>query len=136
MTPEELLYAETHEWVYIGTSPAGDKIATMGISALAVEQLGEVVYIGLPEPGRRVTAGEPLAEVESVKAVSDVHAPVGGEVVEVNAQLAKKVDRLAADPYGDGWLVRIKIDDESALANLLDYAAYRSRCDEESTDGQ
>jgi glycine cleavage system H protein len=127
VTPEELLYAETHEWVHVETAPAGDKVATMGISALAVEQLGEAVYIGLPELGRRVKAGEPLVEIESVKAVSDIHSPVDGEVVEVNSQLAERPDRLAADPYEAGWLVRIRIDDESPLANLLDYATYRER---------
>ena len=90
MTPEELLYAETHEWVRLETDPSGAKIATMGLSAFAIEALTDLVFIDLPEPGRQVAAGESFGEVESVKAVSDVVAPLSGEVTEVNESLAGK----------------------------------------------
>ena len=133
MTPEDLLYSKTHEWVRVETDPAGAKIATMGISAFALELLTDLVYIDLPELGRQVTAGEPLAEIESVKAVSDMYSPVDGEIIEVNGQLAHGLDTLADDPYQAGWFVKIKVSDDSGLADLLDSAAYRKQCEQEMT---
>ena len=133
MTPEQLLYSKTHEWVRLETDPAGVKIATVGLSAFALEQLTDLVYADLPEVGRQVTAGEPFGEIESVKAVSDLYSPVDGEVTEVNTGLADKLDTLSDDPYEAGWFVKIKISDESGLANLLDYAAYQKQCEEEMT---
>ena len=133
MTPEQLLYSKTHEWVRPETDPAGAKIATVGLSAFALEQLTDLVYVDLPEVGRQVTAGEPFGEIESVKAVSDLYSPVDGEITEVNTGLADKLETLSDDPYEAGWFVKIKISDESGLANLLDYAAYQKQCQEEMT---
>ena len=130
MTPEELLYAETHEWVRLETDPSGAKTATMGLSAFAIETLTDLVFIDLPEPGRQIAAGESFGEVESVKAVSDLYSPVDGEIVEVNAEAAGQPDTLGDDPYGAGWLVKIKISDDSGLANLMDHAAYQKQCEE------
>jgi len=133
VTPEQLLYSKTHEWVRVETDPAGAKIATVGLSAFALEQLTDLVYVDLPEVGRQVTAGEPFGEIESVKAVSDLYSPVDGEITEVNTGLADKLETLSDDPYEAGWFVKIKISDESGLANLLDYAAYQKQCQEEMT---
>jgi glycine cleavage system H protein len=129
--PEKLLYSKTHEWVDVATA-GGAKVATVGLSAFALEALTDLVYIDLPQPGREVTAGEPFGEVESVKAVSDMYSPVDGEVVESNAAIADKLEQLSQDPYEAGWLVKIRISDESGLAMLLDYAAYKKQCEEEA----
>ncbi|MDD4269566.1 MAG: glycine cleavage system protein GcvH [Pirellulaceae bacterium] len=134
MTPEELLYRKTHEWVAVETDATGAKIATVGISAFALEALTDLVYIDLPEAGRKVNAGEPFGEVESVKAVSDLYSPVSGEIVEVNSALTDQLEGLSEDPYGQGWLVKIRISDEAALAELLDHAAYQKQCQEEMAD--
>jgi len=134
VTPEELLYSKTHEWVRLETDSAGAKIATVGLSAFALQQLTDLVYVDLPEVGRQVTAGEPLGEIESVKAVSDLFSPVDGEIVEVNTELSQRLDTLGSDPYQAGWFVRIKISNESGLADLLDHAAYQKQCEAESTD--
>jgi glycine cleavage system H protein len=131
MNPEQLLYTKTHEWVHVETGTAGAKIATVGLSAFALEDLTDLVYIDLPEVGRRVEAGAPFGEVESVKAVSDLFSPVAGEIVEVNADVSDRLDRLADDPYDSGWLVKIKVTDESGLSKLLDHAAYQKQCEEE-----
>jgi glycine cleavage system H protein len=85
----------------------------------------------LPEVGRKVKAGESFGEIESVKAVSDLYSPVDGEIVEVNSQLANKLETLGTDPYGAGWIAKIKISDEAQLKNLMDYAAYQKMCAEE-----
>lgn len=130
MSPEKLLYAKTHEWIHLEPS-AGEKIATMGISAFAVEALTDLVFMQLPEVGRKVKAGESFGEIESVKAVSDLYSPVDGEIVEVNSQLANKLETLGTDPYGAGWIAKIKISDEAQLKNLMDYAAYQKMCAEE-----
>ena len=131
MQPQELLYAKTHEWVHVDRDPAGQKIATVGISHFAVEALTDLVYIELPAVGRRVKAGESFGEVESVKAVSDLYSPVGGEIIEVNGSLTDRLDQLHDDPYSAGWIVKIKMSDESGLANLLDHKAYQKQCAEE-----
>ena len=131
MNPEELLFAPSHEWVHISES-AGRKIATIGISDFAVEQLTDLVYLQLPEVGSRTTAAEPLGEIESVKAVSDVYAPVTGEVIEVNAELPDRLEQFSEDPFGAAWIAKVQIDDEAPLANLLDHAAYRRQCAEEA----
>ena len=134
MTPDELLYSKTHEWVHLETDPAGAKIATVGLSAFALKQLTDLVYVDLPEVGRRVTAGEPLGEIESVKAVSDLMSPVDGEIVAVNSELSRRLDTLSSDPYQTGWFVKIKLSDESGLADLLDFRAYQKQCEAEATD--
>ena len=131
MEPEQLLYAETHEWVHVAEQQ-GDKIATVGISAFAVEALTDLVFIQLPEVGQSVTAGASFGEVESVKAVSDLYSPVEGEVVAVNTDLPDDLDALSSEPYGKGWIVKIKVTDEVGLSSLLDYGAYQRQCAEET----
>jgi glycine cleavage system H protein len=129
VTPEELLYAKTHEWVSV-EEQNGVKIATVGLSTFAVEQLTDLVYIELPEAGRQVTAGESFGEVESVKAVSDIYSPISGEIVAVNSELADSLEALTNNAF-ESWIVKIKISDESSLSELLDFAAYQTQCEEE-----
>ncbi len=132
MTPEELLYAKSHEWVSVETDDAGVKVATVGLSAFALEALTDLIFMELPEAGSEVSAGEPFGEVESVKAVSDLLSPVDGDIVEVNEDIADDLEKLGKDPYGAGWLIKVKLTDEAALANLMDYQAYQKQCAEES----
>ena len=131
MDPEQLLYAKTHEWVSVETADSGEKIATLGLSVFAVEVLTDLVYLDLPDVGSAVVAGQPFGEIESVKAVSDLVSPVDGELIEVNSAAADNLENLADDPYEGGWFVKIKITDETGLANLLDFAAYQKQCEEE-----
>lgn len=130
MNPEELRFSKTHEWVHV-TEEGGHQTAVVGLSAFAVEALTDLVFIELPEEGRAVTAGQPFGEVESVKAVSDLYSPVTGEVLAANTALADSLDVLSSDPYGGGWIVKIKISDDSGLASLMDYEAYQKQCAEE-----
>lgn len=129
LKPEELLYAETHEWVHVAQDGA-DKVATLGISAFAIEQLTDLVYMQLPAVGKHLEKGAEFGEVESVKAVSSLYSPVTGEVVAVNDDLPKNLERLTTDPYGAGWLVRVKLASAESLAGLLDFAAYQKQCAE------
>jgi glycine cleavage system H protein len=129
MSPETLLYAKTHEWVHV-EQQGNDKIATVGVSAFAVEALTDLVYMELPEIGRHVAAGEPFGEIESVKAVSDLYSPVDGDIVAVNAELPDKLHLLNDDPYDAAWIVKIKLTSEDALKNLMDYATYSRQCAE------
>ena len=129
MKPEELLFAETHEWAHVADQ-GGDKIATVGISAVAVEALTDLVYMDLPTVGNAVSAGESFGEVESVKATSDLYCPVDGEIVEVNSSLPDKLETLNADPYGEGWIIKVKLSNEDALSKLLDYEAYQKQNEE------
>ena len=133
MRPEELRYSKTHEWVHLAADASGGSIATVGISAFALEALTDLVYLDLPDIGRKVKAGEPFGEVESVKAVSDLYSPVDGEVLEVNTNLAQaeQLERLSDDPYNAGWIVKIKVTNPAGLASLMDYAAYQKQCEEE-----
>jgi glycine cleavage system H protein len=131
VNPDKLLFAKTHEWVSIAQE-GPQKVATVGISAFAVEALTDLVFIELPKVGRQVTAGQPFCEVESVKAVSDIYAPVAGEVVAVNESLPDRLETLSSDPYGDGWIAKLRVTDDSGLNNLLDHAAYQKMCAEES----
>jgi len=128
---EDLLYAKTHEWVAVAEEN-GDKIATLGISAFAVEALTDLVFIELPTVGKKVEAEQPFCEVESVKAVSDIYSPVDGVVVAVNDSLPNSLETLSTEPYGKGWIAKIRITDEAGLANLMDYPAYQKQCSEES----
>src|SRR5215210_781732 len=130
MKHESLLFAKTHEWVAV-SDEGGQKAAIVGISAFAVEALTDLVFIELPKVGRQVKAGESFCEVESVKAVSDIYAPVAGEVIAANDKLADDLETLSRDPFGDGWIARVKISDDSALENLMDYATYQKQCAEE-----
>ena len=127
MNPEQLLYAESHEWVHVDDNN-GDKIATLGISAHAVEALTDLVYMDLPAVGTTVTAGEPFGEVESVKATSELYSPVDGEVVEVNTTLPDNLEILGTDPYVEGWILKVKLTNQDALGKLLDHAAYEKMC--------
>ncbi|MGQ0547227.1 MAG: glycine cleavage system protein GcvH [Betaproteobacteria bacterium] len=120
--PETLKYTASHEWV----DDHGDGTASVGITAVAIEQLGELVYVELPRPGTKCARGDACAVVESTKAASDVYAPLSGEVVAVNDTLADAPDRVNAAPYADGWLFKLKLADRSELAALLDPAAYRA----------
>ena len=131
MNPQQLLFTKTHEWADVQPGAGGGKIATIGITAFALEVLTDLVFMSLPEVGRKVRAGEPFGEIESVKAVSDLMSPVDGEITEVNADLVNNLEILAKDPYQAGWLVKIKISNEAGLADLLDYAAYQKQCAEE-----
>ena len=131
MKPDELLYAKTHEWVHTRTDETGEKFAVMGISAFAVEALTDLVYIELPEVGREVRAGESISEVESVKAVSDIYAPLDGQIVEVNDKLSDSLEVLSDDPYGDGWIAKIRLNDEAGLGELMDHTTYQQQCEEE-----
>ena len=116
----ETRYTDQHEWVRID----GD-IATVGITKFATGQLGDVVYVELPEVGRKVGQGGEIAVVESVKAASEVYAPVGGEVSETNAALGDDPSKINADPEGEGWFFKLKLSDPSELDELLDEPAYR-----------
>ena len=118
--PPELKYHPEHDWARV----EGDE-ATFGITWYAQDALGEVVFFDPPEVGTSVTANETYAEVESVKAVSDVFAPLSGEVVAVNEALGDSPKHINADPYGDGWLVKVKLSDPSQVDGLLDVDAYR-----------
>lgn len=117
--PDELLYHPEHDWARID-----DGVATLGITWFAQDALGEVVFFDPPEVGSSVTAGEAYAEVESVKAVSDVVAPLSGEIVEVNTALADAPEAINEDPYGDGWMVRVKLSDPGETDSLMDRDAY------------
>ena len=117
--PETLRYSEEHEWVSI----EGD-VATIGITDHAQEELGDIVFVELPAIGAVLTKAATLGVVESVKAVSDVYAPVGGTVTTVNEQLTSKPETINEDPYGAGWLVKVKLSDPSEQEALLDAAAY------------
>lgn len=131
MNPPNLLYAKTHEWTRVEES-GGARIATVGITAFAVEALTDLVFMELPKVGRQVKAGEPFGEIESVKAVSDLYAPVSGEVIEVNTGLPDSLETLNSDPFGSGWIAKIRIADEASLAKLMDAAAYEKQCSEEA----
>jgi len=131
VNPEKLLFAKTHEWVAVADE-GGQKIATVGLTKFAVEALTDLVFIELPKVGRQVKAEESFCEVESVKAVSDVYAPVTGEVIAANESLPENLETLSRDPYGDGWIARIRITDDLALKKLMDHAAYQKQCAEES----
>ena len=130
MNPENLLYSETHEWVHV-EEENGHKLATIGLSAFAIEQLTDLVFMELPEVGRQVQVGDEFGEVESVKAVSPMYCPVSGEVVAVNTDLPDRLEGLNEDPYDSGWIAKIRISDEAALAGLMDYATYQKQCAEE-----
>ena len=131
MNPEELLYAKSHEWVSV-TESDGEKTATLGISAFAVEALTDLVFMELPPVGKQVKPGEALCEIESVKAVSDIYSPVDGEVVAVNETLPDQLEVLNDDPYQAGWIAKIKLASDEGIDRLMDHAAYKKACEEEA----
>lgn len=125
MNPSDLKFAETHEWVHV----AGD-VATVGITAHAVEQLTDLVFMDLPAVGKAVQAGAPFGEVESVKATSDLYSPIDGQVIEVNSTLPDNLDLLNSDPYGAGWIMKVRVSGTQALSKLHDWDAYQKLCAE------
>jgi glycine cleavage system H protein len=127
MDLKSLKFTPTHEWVLL----EGD-IATVGISKFAVDQLTDLIVIDLPKVGTRLVPGKTFGEIESVKAVSDMYAPIGGEVIEVNANVASNVQLLAEDPYDKGWLIKLKVDQPPSTSELLDLEAYEKKVSEES----
>jgi glycine cleavage system H protein len=127
--PADLLYAKSHEWADVQTE-GGDRVATIGISAFAIEQLTDLVYMDLPGVGKKVTAGEEFGEVESVKAVSPLYSPVDGEIIAVHSDLPNHLDDLKDDPYEFGWILKVKLSGEESLGQLLDHAAYQKQCSE------
>jgi glycine cleavage system H protein len=124
--PEELKYTDEHEWVMVESD-----VVTVGITDFAQDSLGDVVFVELPEVGAALEAGKPLGVVESVKAVSDVYAPVSGEVIEVNEELPDSPELINTSPYEDGWMVKIKISDPAQLDELMDVDAYQAFVEEE-----
>jgi glycine cleavage system H protein len=118
--PDDLRYHEEHDWARID----GDQ-ATFGVTWYAQDALGEVVFFDPPDVGAAVTKDQTYAEVESVKAVSDVFAPLSGEIVEVNEALADSPERINADPYGDGWMIKVRMSDPSEADSLMDAGAYK-----------
>jgi glycine cleavage system H protein len=117
--PTELKFLSTHEWVLVEGN-----IATVGVSDLAQELLGDLVYVELPEQGSTIAAGDSVGVIESVKAASDTYAPLSGEVVEVNEELENAPEKINDDPYGDGWMYKIALEDPEESGDLLDAGAY------------
>lgn len=118
--PEDYYYSKDHEWAQVD-----ENIVTVGITEFAQDSLGEIVYVELPEEGQKVTQGEPFGVVESVKAVSDLYAPVSGTVIEINTPLTDDPSILNDDPINDGWLIRIEMDSEKELASLMRAPDYK-----------
>lgn len=127
MDPTSLKFARSHEWVHLDGSTA-----TIGISDFAVKELTDLVFIDLPNVGRTIAAGDVFGEVESVKAVSDLYAPVSGEITEVNSALEDDLAKLSEDPFGAGWIVKIQVSDPAAVDALMDHAAYLKFCESEA----
>jgi glycine cleavage system H protein len=119
MVPKDLRYTKDHEWVKVD----GD-VATVGVTDYAANQLGDVVFVDLPAVGKSVDQFATFGVVESVKAVSDLYAPVSGDVAEVNGELGGKPELVNSDPFGDGWMIKVRVKDPSQLDGLLDAAAY------------
>ncbi|WP_089725584.1 glycine cleavage system protein GcvH [Candidatus Thiosymbion oneisti] len=126
-TPDDLKYTKEHEWV----RDKGDGTVTVGITDHAQDELGDLVFVELPEVGRRVAAGEACALVESVKAASDIYSPLDGEVTEVNTVLGDAPETINDDPYGAGWLFKLRLSDASQPDGLLNATEYRSLVEEE-----
>ena len=123
--PQDLRYTAEHEWVRVGS----DGVARVGVTAFAQDALGDIVYVSLPAVGDKVVAGDSCGEVESTKSVSDVYAPISGDVVAVNATLDTAPELVNTDPYGEGWMYDVKLTDAGAADSLLDLAAYRALLD-------
>ncbi|MBX3119472.1 MAG: glycine cleavage system protein GcvH [Fimbriimonadaceae bacterium] len=118
--PSDLKYTPTHEWIRVD----GD-VATIGITEFAQSELGDIVYVDLPNVGRAVNAAEAIGSVESVKTVSDIYSPLGGEIVETNEALGARSELVNSDPYGDGWMFKVKVGDAAAFDGLLDADGYK-----------
>jgi len=127
MTPEDNRYAKSHEYVHVE-----GEVGTVGITDYAQKELGDVVFVELPQVGTQLEAGDELGSIESVKAVSELFAPVSGEVIEINETLAEKPELINTDPYGDGWMIRIRISDATELDDLMNAEEYEEYCETES----
>ncbi len=125
--PENLKYTKEHEWAKV----EGD-VAIVGITDFAQDQLSDIVYVELPEVGAQVRQGEPFGTVEAVKAVSDLYSPVTGEVIEVNQKLADQPELVNQDPYGEGWMIKVKLQDPSEVERLMSAEEYKKLIEEES----
>jgi glycine cleavage system H protein len=127
--PEHLKYSKEHEWVLVE-----GKTVTIGITDFAQDELGDIVYVELPEVGEKVVKDDPFGAVESVKAVSDVYAPVSGTVLEVNDVLPDTPETINDDPYGDGWMIRVEISDEEELRDLMSHEEYAEYVEQQKED--
>ncbi|HEV2493858.1 MAG TPA: glycine cleavage system protein GcvH [Terriglobia bacterium] len=127
MYPPEFLYTKDHEWIRVDES-----IGTIGITDHAQKELGDIVFVELPKPGDHVTAKEALGTVESVKAVSEIYSPVTGDVVAVNTKLQDSPEQLNADPHGEAWLVRVRLDDHGETESLMTAEQYQAYLNEEA----
>lgn len=127
--PEELLYTREHEWILVD-----DQGATVGITDYAQQELGDIVFIELPQVGDPFEAGTPFGSIESVKAVSEIYSPVSGKVTRINEPLVDAPESVNEDPYGNGWMIRIEIQDRTQLNNLLSAKEYREYVKEELGD--
>lgn len=121
MSGQDLKFTETHEWIRV----EGD-VATLGLTDYAQKELGDIVFVELPEAGRAVSAGDVLSTVESVKSVSEIYSPVGGEVADVNADLEGEPGLINSDPYGKGWILKLKLADAGEVAGLMSEDQYRA----------
>ncbi|MBF0431452.1 MAG: glycine cleavage system protein GcvH [Fibrobacteria bacterium] len=128
MVPKEVKCTESHEWVRLESDKA---TATVGLSHYAMEQLGEIVYLELPEAGAQMAKGDEFGTIESVKTASSLYMPVGGEVLEVNTDVTDKLDLLSAEPYGAAWLIKVKLSDAGELDGLMDATAYEKHIEGE-----
>ena len=126
MTPDDLLFTKEHEWLRIA-----DDTASIGISDHAQKELGEIVYIELPKPGMKFNSGESFGSVESVKAVSELFIPVSGEVIEINEELGAAPEKINEDPYGAGWMIRVRLLNQSETADLMSAEEYDEYTTEE-----
>ncbi|MGI9608735.1 MAG: glycine cleavage system protein GcvH [Acidimicrobiia bacterium] len=124
--PEDLLYAENHEWV----KKEDDGTIRVGITDFAQDALGDVVFVDLPDVGRELGSGEPFGEIESTKSVSDIYSPTNGEVVAVNENLEDTPELVNQDPYGDGWMIQLRPTPDASLDRLMDAAAYKEHAAE------
>ncbi len=131
MDPKALKFADTHEWAY-----AQGDVITVGITDYAVEELHEITYVDLPSVGDTTVQGDSFGEIESVKTVAEINAPCDGEIVEINEAVGDDPEILAADPFGDGWLVRIKTTDLDQLDDLMSYEQYQQFIEEEDGESE
>ena len=130
MSPEDCLYTKEHEWIHVEKD-----VATIGISDYATGELGDVVYLELPETGSKVSQMDPIGTIEAVKTVADLFSPVSGQVVAVNEELASNPEIVNKDPYEEGWFLRIKMSDPGELDVLFSYEEYKEYLGEQEVDG-
>lgn len=119
--PKQYRYTKEHEWIAVNGN-----VATVGITDYAQHELGDVVFVELPKPGAKIETGKPFGTVESVKAVSEIYAPAGGEVIEVNTELRNTPEKINTDPHGAAWLIKVRLTDTGGLSELMDAGAYEA----------